>query len=112
MEKIMYRVTYANGATQTCRLISRQEYDSTIRVYREQINDCTSQMSGLSKNNKKYKELAQKCKELKEQISEYGDFFVSDSPLGKALFSSHYYNLELPPQQGGRHRVLFKMLNM
>lgn len=110
MEKIIYQVTYENGATQICRLISRQEYNNTIKVYREQINDYISQMFGLSKNNKKYKELAQKCKELKEKISEYGDFFVSDSPLGKALFSSHYYNLELPPQQGGKHKVLFELL--
>ena len=109
MEKIMYQVTYANGATQTCRLISRQEYDQTIKVYKETILDLTNKMSKLSKNNKKYKELAQKCKELKERISEYGDFFVSDSPLGKALWSSSGY-MELPPQQGGKHRVLFELL--
>ncbi len=109
MEKIFYKVTYENGATQICRLMSRQEYDSTIKVYKEQINNYTSQMSGLSKNNKKYKELTQKCKELKERISEYGDFFVSDSPLGKALWSSSHIMI-LPKQQGGKHKIIFKQL--
>lgn len=109
MEKLLYKVTYENGATQTCRLISRQEYDSTIKVYKETILDLTNKMSKLSKNNKKYKELAQKCKELKEKISEYGDFFVSDSPLGKALWSASGY-MELPLHQGGKHKVLFKLL--
>lgn len=109
MEKLLYKVTYENGATQVCRLISRKEYNETIKVYKEQVNDYTSQMSNLSKNNKKYKELAQKCKELKERISEYGDFFVSDSPLGKALWSSNHIMI-LPVQQGGEHKVTFKKL--
>lgn len=109
MEKLLFEVTYSNGATQICRLISRREYDNTIKVYKEQINDYISQMSGLSKNNKKYKELAKKCKELKELISEYGDFFVSDSPLGKALWSSNHIMI-LPKQQGGKHKVIFKQI--
>lgn len=109
MEKLLYEVTYSNGATQVCRLISRKEYNETIKVYKEQINDYTSQMSNLSKNNKKYKELTQKCKELKDRISEYGDFFVGDSPLGKALWSSSHIMI-LPKQQGGEHKVIFKKL--
>lgn len=110
MRKVLYKVTYSNGVTQICNLISRYEYETTIKVYKEQIIDFTNQMSKLSKNSKKYQELNQKCKELNMKISEYGDFFVDDSPLGKALWSASGY-MELPLHQGGKHKVLFERIN-
>lgn len=102
MRKVLYKVTYSNGATQICNLISRYEYETTIKVYKEQIIDFTNQMSKLSKNSKKYQELNMK-------ISEYGDFFVGDSPLGKALWSASH-TMILPKWQGGEHKVTFKQI--
>lgn len=108
MEKNLYQITYSNGIIQICNLISREEYNSTIKIFKECITEFTNEMSSLSKNNKKYKALSQEIKLLKDSISKYGDFFVDDSPLGKALFNGGY--LILPLNQGGTHTIKFKKL--
>lgn len=108
-----FRLTYANGISQVKLLITQEDYNSIIKPILDNIAELEAQRSGINKKSKRYKEISEKLRELKKPISELGEFFTSESPLGLALHTRSIPKiLILPPQQGGRHFVRFEKLDL
>lgn len=108
-----FRLTYANGISQVKLLITQEDYKSIIKPILDNIAELEAQRSGINKKSKRYKEISEKLRELKKPISELGEFFTSESPLGLALHTRSIPKiLILPPQQGGRHFVRFEKLDL
>lgn len=108
-----FRLAYANGISQVKLLITQEDYKSIIKPILDNIAELEAQRSGINKKSKRYKEISEKLRELKKPISELGEFFTSESPLGLALHTRSIPKiLILPPQQGGRHFVRFEKLDL
>lgn len=106
---MMYEITYENGIKQTLDMISRSVYENDIKPKNEEIYRLEVLMQSISKNNKKYKEYDIAKKQLKSELSKYGNFFVDDSPLGKAI-SDKTCIMHLPKSQGGDHKIKFNII--
>ena len=65
----------------------------------------------LGKKNKRRIEIDKVIESIITELSMYGNLFTSESPLGKAMKSSKFYNLCLPPQQGGDTHVEWKLVD-
>lgn len=108
-----FKLTYANGISQVKLLITQEDYKSIVKPILDNIAELEAQRSGINKKSKRYKEISEKLRELKKPISELGEFFTSESPLGLALHTRSIPKiLILPPQQGGRHFVRFEKLDL
>lgn len=108
-----FRLTYANGISQVKLLITQEDYKSIVKPILDNIAELEAQRSGINKKSKRYKEISEKLRELKKPISELGEFFTSESPLGLALHTRSIPKiLILPPQQGDRHFVRFEKLDL
>lgn len=108
-----FKLTYANGISQVKLLITQEDYKSIVKPILDNIAELEAQRSGINKKSKRYKEISEKLGELKKPISELGEFFTSESPLGLALHTRSIPKiLVLPPQQGDRHFVRFEKLDL
>lgn len=108
-----FKLTYANGISQVKLLITQEDYKSIVKPILDNIAELEAQRSGINKKSKRYKEISEKLRELKKPISELGEFFTSESPLGLALHTRSIPKiLILPPQQGGGHFVRFEKLDL
>lgn len=108
-----FRLTYANGISQVKLLITQEDYKSIVKPILDNIAELEAQRSGINKKSKRYKEISEKLGELKKPISELGEFFTSESPLGLALHTRSIPKiLILPPQQGDKHFVRFEKLDL
>lgn len=103
-----YRITYQNGTVQTKNLIDYNTYQG-IKYLNQCIIDFESQMVGLSKKSKQYKNLEADIKDIEDIISGFGDFFVEGSPLHKSMFNGG--KLILPKSQGGMQSVIVEQIN-
>lgn len=106
-----FKLTYANGISQVKSLITQENYKSIVKPILDNIAKLEAQRSGVNKKSKRYKEISEKLRELKKPISELGEFFTNESPLGLALWYGDFFNLVLPSSQG-RHHVRFKKLDL
>lgn len=108
-----FKLTYANGISQVKLLITQEDYKSIVKPILDNIAELEAQRSGINKKSKRYKEISEKLRELKKPISELGEFFTSESPLGLALHTRSIPKiLILPPQQGDKHFVRFEKLDL
>lgn len=106
-----FKLTYANGISQVKSLITQENYKSIVKPILDNIAELEAQRRGVNKKSKRYKEISEKLRELKKPISELGEFFTNESPLGLALWYGDFFNLVLPSSQG-RHHVRFKKLDL
>lgn len=103
------KVTYlSNGSSQILNFILQETYIYEIKPILNKIYELEVRRSNLGKKNKEGLLIDKEVVQLKKELSEYGDYFTSDSPLGKALTTGV---LKLPPQQGGNHLVKFMVLS-
>lgn len=108
-----FKLTYANGISQVKLLITQEDYKSIVKPILDNIAELEAQRSGINKKSKRYKEISEKLRELKKPISELGEFFTSESPLGLALHTRSIPKiLILSPQQGDKHFVRFEKLDL
>lgn len=105
---VKYKITYPDyNIIQYKNLIKREEYENLIKPVQSLISNLDSIIAGL--NKKKHKETIQfyenyKSK-LKNVISDVGEFFIDDSPLGKAIKTGF---IELPEYQGGKIKAIIE----
>lgn len=105
------KLTYLDGVTQVLSLISHEEYVCKIKPLYAKIIELENEQSPLGKKNKRRLEIDEEIKSIDKELSKYGNFFTSKSPLGKAIQSSEFCNLHLPPQQGGNTHVEWELVN-
>lgn len=99
-----FKIIYSNGVNQEKILISQEEYKNTIKPKLEEIIKLESELIGLGKKNKRRVEIEDSIKKIEDSIN-IGEFFTSESPLGKALTTGI---LVLPNCQGGNQHVKFR----
>lgn len=105
---ITYRITYQNGTVQTKNLIDYTTYQG-IKFLNQCIIDFESQMVGLGRKSKQYKDIEVKIKDIENVIAGFGEFFVEGSPLHKSMFNGG--KLLLPKSQGGMQDVIVEQIN-
>lgn len=105
------KLKYLNGVTQVLNLIPHAVYESNIKPLYTKIAELEKEQVPLGKKNKRRIEIDEEIKSINKELSMYGNFFTSESPLGKAIKSSKFYNLCLPPQQGGDTHVEWKLVD-
>lgn len=111
MSMLQVKLTYLDGVTQVLNLIPHTEYISEIKPLYAKIIELEDEQAPLGKKNKRRIEIDGEIEAINKELSKYGNFFTSKSPLGKALQSSEFYNLHLPPQQGGDTHVEWEIVN-
>lgn len=105
------KLKYLNGVTQVLNLIPHTIYESNIKPLYTKIAELEREQVSLGKKNKRRIEIDEEIKSINKELSMYGNFFTSESPLGKAIKSSKFYNLCLPLQQGGNTHVEWKLVD-
>ena len=104
-----FQITYVNqNINQTKNLVSLDTYIHYIKPIEQLIYELTCELYNCGKKNKiKKGELEIKIKEQKKKLKPYGDYFVINSPLYKAITTGV---LILPKIQGSQHLIIFKNL--
>lgn len=96
-----YKITYPCGVSQEKNLVERSMYDEVIKPIDQTLYKVESMLAET--NAKKKKELVEDLrhtrKKIKSVLSSFGEYFVSDSPLGQAMVNGG--KLILPEHQGG-----------
>jgi hypothetical protein len=96
-----YKITYPGGVSQEKNLVERSLYDEVIKPIDQTLYKVESMLAET--NAKKKKELVEDLrhtrKKIKSVLSSFGEYFVSDSPLGQAMMNGG--KLILPEHQGG-----------
>lgn len=103
--KISYEVTYEGyNVTQEKYFVSDHDYETYIKPTKELMGE-------LEKSNENKKENAARINGLKKLLDTIwpGDYFVESSPLGLAINTGV---MSLPKDQGGDHKVGFKLLGV
>lgn len=96
-----YKITYPGGVSQEKNLIERDFYEEVIKPIDQALYKIDSRLAEINaKKRKDYVgDLKQARKKLKSVLSGFGEYFVNDSPLGKAMVNGG--KLMLPEHQGG-----------
>lgn len=107
------QITYLkNNVSQIKNFISQETYDTPLygKIYSLEIKRCS-----LGKKNKEGLIIDKEISRLKKEISKYGEYFTSESPLGKAYTqlpeARKRGTMELPDCQGGKQYVEFEFVN-
>ena len=113
------QITYLkNNVSQIKNLISQETYDTIIKPLYSKIYSLEIKRCSLGKKNKEGLIIDKEISRLKKEISKYGEYFTSESPLGKAYTHAVLLpearkrgTMELPDCQGGRQYVEFEFVN-
>lgn len=95
------QITYLkNNVSQIKNLISQETYDTIIKPLYSKIYSLEIKRCSLGKKNKEGLIIDKEISRLKKEISKYGEYFTSESPLGKAythaaLFPPKLVDVEL-----------------
>lgn len=100
---VKYIITYENGFKQNCNLLSEEEYN-VLKGHMNNLYVFEVSMQNINKKRPLYKELFRNYTKLKKTIGSYGNWFVKDSPLGRAIFDGSNI-MRLPKHQGGNHKI-------
>lgn len=105
---IKCKITYPDhNIIQYKNLVKREEYENLIKPIQSLISNLDSIIAGL--NKKKHKETIQLYEDhksrLKNVLSDIGEFFIDDSPLGKSISTGI---MELPEYQGGKIKTIIE----
>lgn len=104
----VYGIFYERSITQVKNLIRQEDYENEIKPIYNEIYALEIERLSKNKKSSKYKELSKAISTLQKSISYLGNFFTTDSPLGKAIYAG---KLVLPKCQGGEHNVIVVSLN-
>lgn len=110
------QITYLkNNVSQIKNLISQETYDTIIKPLYSKIYSLEIKRCSLGKKNKEGLIIDKEISRLKKEISKYGEYFTSESPLGKAYTllpeARRRGTMELPDCQGGKQYVEFEFVN-
>ena len=111
-----FRITYENGVSQVKTIMHQDYYEFVIKPELRQMYENEEILANMKKpkpGTKQYEKflyIKNDIRLTKKYINEFGEFFTSKSPLGKALINSKNLIglLELPEHQGGSQKVIFE----
>ena len=76
-----FKLTYANGISQVKSLITQENYKSIVKPILDNIAELEAQRSGVNKKSKRYKEISEKLRELKNLYRNLESFLQMSLPL-------------------------------
>ena len=113
------QITYLkNNVSKIKNLIPQETYNTVIKPLYNKVYALDSKRGSLGKKNKEGLIIDKEISKLKKEISKYGEYFTSESPLGKAYTHATLLpearrrgTMELPDCQGGKQYVEFEFVN-
>ena len=99
-----YRITYPEGISQEKNLLDKEEYEE-VKNLSFRISELKQELSEINKRKKseKWNEVNGKIHELDKQLSKYEEWFILESPLGKALQNGGHLILPTYKSDGSKH---------
>ena len=98
-----YKITYPEGITQEKNLLDEDEYEK-VKNLGAQLSDLKQQLGDINKRKKsdQWNLCNSKIKEIEDELSKYGEWFVLDSPLGQALLNEGHLILPTYKSDGSK----------